>query len=155
MAGTISVPPGCRTPSWDRMWPSSGQNAPPARTSPEYSKAWPLAPDSVVEVASPYQCRPEMRAKIRLYLSASARLVWVIWPRQQQVDVWRMGHDEPLRDVESLETGWMERTSCGGSHIWLRASSRKLPKHWCWGFVNLGLPRLRPRSSHPVRKAIL
>jgi len=61
----------------------------PAKTSPEYKRAWKLAPDLVAEVASPNQYRPEMAQKAQRYLSAGVRLVWVIWPKYQQVDVWR------------------------------------------------------------------
>ncbi len=59
--------------------------------SPLFEKAWPLAPDLAVEVASPNQYRPEMAAKARHYLTAGARLVWVVWPRRREVDVWRPG----------------------------------------------------------------
>ncbi len=69
-------------------------NVPP-RTSPDYAKAWPVAPDLVVEVASPNQWRPGLGAKVRRYLDAGVRLVWVVWPRWQQVDVWRPGDAQP------------------------------------------------------------
>jgi Uma2 family endonuclease len=55
-----------------------------------------LAPDLVVEIASPSQYRPEMAAKARLYLELGVRLVWVFWPRQKRVDVWRPGSDQPV-----------------------------------------------------------
>jgi len=48
-----------------------------------------LAPDLVAEVASPNQYRPEMNTKAHLYLARGVRLVWVIWPSRQEVDVWR------------------------------------------------------------------
>lgn len=67
----------------------------PERASPAYSKAWPLAPDLVVEVASPTQYRPGMAAKARRYLAAGVPLVWIIWPRRQQVDVWRQDDTQP------------------------------------------------------------
>src|SRR5579872_3930188 len=66
----------------------------PARDSAEWDRPWQLAPDLAVEIASPNQYRPEMAAKARLYLSAGVRLVWVIWPKQKQVDVWRLSSDE-------------------------------------------------------------
>jgi Uma2 family endonuclease len=72
----------------------------PPRASPAYAKALPLAPDLVVEVASPTQYRPEMAAKARLYLAAGVRLVWIVWPKYQQVDVWRPGADQPLATLE-------------------------------------------------------
>ena len=65
----------------------------PARTSPEYAKVWRLAPDLVAEVVSPSQYRPEMTAKALRYLAAGVRLVWLIWPKYQQVEVWRPGTD--------------------------------------------------------------
>ena len=71
----------------------------PPRTSPEYAKAWPVAPDLVVEVASPYQWRPGMAAKVERYLRAGVRLVWVVWPRWQQVDVWHPGDTQPARTL--------------------------------------------------------
>jgi Uma2 family endonuclease len=61
----------------------------PPVDSPEFAKAWHLAPDLVAEVVSPNQHHPEMDAKARLYLSAGVRLVWIVWPKSQQVDVWR------------------------------------------------------------------
>lgn len=67
----------------------------PDHASPDYPKAWPIAPDLAVEVASPKQYRPGMCAKAKLYLSFGTRLVWVIWPRWQQVDVWWPGDTQP------------------------------------------------------------
>ena len=54
-----------------------------------------MAPDLVVEVASPDQSRPELADKVRRYLSAGVRLVWVVWPRYRRVDVWRIGAPAP------------------------------------------------------------
>lgn len=68
----------------------------PSRASPEYfGQPWQLAPDLAVEVASQNQFVPGMAAKACLYLSFGTRLVWVIWPRYQRVDVWRPGDVEP------------------------------------------------------------
>lgn len=53
-------------------------------------------PDLVVEIASPSQFRPEMGAKAWLWLQRGARLVWVIWPKRMQVDVWTPGQDTPV-----------------------------------------------------------
>ncbi len=71
----------------------------PERDSSEYKRAWRLAPDLVVEVASPNQYRPEMASKSRRYLSAGSRLIWVVWPRYQQVDVWRAGANDPVQTL--------------------------------------------------------
>ena len=54
----------------------------------------PFAPDLAVEVASPDQRPDGMAAKARRYLSAGTRLVWVLWPSTQHVDVWRTGRLE-------------------------------------------------------------
>jgi len=55
-----------------------------------------LAPDLAAEVVSPSQGRTEMDDKARLYLDRDVRLVWVIWPDTQTVDVWRPGADTPV-----------------------------------------------------------
>jgi Uma2 family endonuclease len=54
-----------------------------------------LAPDLVVEVASPSQRRPEMAAKATLWLSAGASAVWVVWPDVREVDVWLGRREAP------------------------------------------------------------
>ncbi len=43
----------------------------------------------MVEVASPNQHRPGIADKARRYLAAGVRLVWIVWPSRQEVDVWR------------------------------------------------------------------
>ncbi len=64
-------------------------------TAEQYERAWPLAPDLVVEVASPNQWRPGLGKKAQRYLDAGVRIVWIVWPRWQQVDVWRPGDEKP------------------------------------------------------------
>jgi Uma2 family endonuclease len=54
----------------------------------------PFAPDLAAEVASPDQRPDGMAAKARRYLGAGTRLVWVLWPSTQHVDVWRTGQLE-------------------------------------------------------------
>lgn len=61
----------------------------PAHSSATWERFWPLAPDLVGEVVSPSQTSDEMEAKARAWLGAGVRLVWVVWPKRQQVDVWR------------------------------------------------------------------
>ena len=48
-----------------------------------------IVPDLVAEVVSPSQYRPEMARKAALYIERGVRLVWIIWPSRQEVDVWR------------------------------------------------------------------
>jgi len=45
---------------------------------------------------SPDQYRPEMAAKAKIYLGAGVRLVWIVWPASQRVDVWRPGCESPV-----------------------------------------------------------
>lgn len=64
------------------------------------------APDVAVEVASPTQWRPEMADKARLWLARGCKLVWVVWPRYQTIDVWRPGDQEKrqtLRPGDELD----------------------------------------------------
>ncbi len=48
-----------------------------------------ITPDLVVEIASPSQYRPEMIKKAQIYLAAGTRMVWVIWPNSQTIEIWR------------------------------------------------------------------
>src|SRR5579864_3138915 len=47
-------------------------------------RAYPFAPDLAVEIASPRQYRPGMKAKAERYLAGGTALVWVVWPLRQQ-----------------------------------------------------------------------
>lgn len=68
----------------------------PSRHSPSIKKYQRLAPDLAVEVVSPDQYKPEMAAKAKIYLNAGVRLLWIIWPGNRTVDVWRPGSDQPI-----------------------------------------------------------
>ncbi|MFN8537574.1 MAG: Uma2 family endonuclease [Thermomicrobiales bacterium] len=46
-------------------------------------------------MASPDQHRPEMAAKAQLFLECGVQLVWVVWSRYRQADIWRMGDAQP------------------------------------------------------------
>ena len=46
---------------------------------------WPLVPDLAVEVVSPNDRADDVHDKVREYLDAGARLVWVLWPRRRSV----------------------------------------------------------------------
>ena len=48
---------------------------------------WPLAPDLAVEIVSPNDTAAELHAKVREYLDAGARMVWVFWPDERGVSV--------------------------------------------------------------------
>ncbi len=53
------------------------------------NKPIPFAPDLAAGVASPDQTQSDMDAKARVYLRGGTRLVWVVWPEREEVDVWR------------------------------------------------------------------
>jgi Uma2 family endonuclease len=57
--------------------------------APDDAKPIPFAPDLAVEVVSPDQSADAMAAKVRRYLRAGTRLVWVVWPLAKHIDVWR------------------------------------------------------------------
>ncbi len=64
-------------------------------SSVDPDKPYPFAPDLAVEVASPKQYRPEMKAKVDRYRAGGTSLVWIIWPNRRQVDVWHPGDTAP------------------------------------------------------------
>lgn len=76
----------------------------PARGTPERQGYWRLAPDLVVEVASPSQRKNEMAAKALAWLAAGAQLVWVVWPEARQADAWLPGADRPARTYGGNDT---------------------------------------------------
>ncbi len=62
------------------------------------------APDLAVEVLSPSDNPVEVHQKVRDYLEAGARLVWVIAPRAQSATVYRPdGSARLVREAESLD----------------------------------------------------
>ena len=46
---------------------------------------WPFAPDLAVEIVSPGDRADDVHSKVREYLAAGTRLVWVLWPRERAV----------------------------------------------------------------------
>ena len=63
-----------------------------------------MAPDLAAEIVSPSQYHPEMDAKARLFLARGVRLVWVIWPTAQEIDVWRPGSMTPVATLHASDT---------------------------------------------------
>lgn len=66
----------------------------------------PTPPDLAVEILSPNDRAPEVQAKVREYLDAGVRLVWVVDPRAERVRVYRPavelpqgGSEEPTREL--------------------------------------------------------
>ncbi len=48
---------------------------------------WPIPPDLAAEVVSPGDRVREVHTKVRAYLDAGTRLVWVLWPETRSVTV--------------------------------------------------------------------
>lgn len=77
---------------------------PPPRRGTAYR---PLAPDLVVEIASPSQYQPEMGEKAQVWLARGVRLVWVVWPDRRALDVWTPGAAAPatLHGADHIDGG--------------------------------------------------
>ena len=77
---------------------------PPPRKGQTYR---PLAPDLVVEVASPTQSRSDLADKAQHWIERGVTAVWVLWPAQRELDLGTAGISEPrtLHDDDALEGG--------------------------------------------------
>ncbi|HWE62769.1 MAG TPA: Uma2 family endonuclease [Chloroflexota bacterium] len=64
-----------------------------------------VAPDLAVEIASPSESRRRLAEKAQRYLDRGVRLVWVVWPRRRETDVWVPGSVAPrtLTATDSLD----------------------------------------------------
>lgn len=67
--------------------------------APDDREAWNrplhLAPDLVGEIARVGQDRASLAVKGQVWLAAGTRLVWIVWPEEQQVEVWPAGRKAP------------------------------------------------------------
>lgn len=66
------------------------------RLSKVTTKAVPVAPDLAVEVMSPNDYSPEVLEKVREYQYAGVRLVWIIRPKTQTVEVYHQYDEQPI-----------------------------------------------------------
>ena len=64
-----------------------------------------LAPDLAVEIVSPSNTWTEMAAKVRDYLEAGVRLVWIVDPRSRTVTVHELGATPVITRPEAELTG--------------------------------------------------
>lgn len=58
---------------------------------PELPQKFTIAPDLAVEVVSPSNRPRQMLNKVERYLESGTQLVWVVYPEEQVVDVYRLG----------------------------------------------------------------
>ena len=70
-----------------------------ALTPQQKEKFAPLCPDFVVELLSPSDSLEKVRAKMKEYMDNGARLGWLINPKNQQVEIYRLN-----QDVEILQS---------------------------------------------------
>lgn len=68
-------------------------------TPQQKEKFAPLCPDFVVELLSPSDSLEKVRAKMKEYMDNGARLGWLINPKNQQVEIYRLN-----KDVEILQS---------------------------------------------------
>ncbi len=67
---------------------------------------WAIAPDLVVEVASPHDSATYLQAKVTEWLEAGVRSVWVVYPDSRSVVVHEpSGHATTLREDDVLDGG--------------------------------------------------
>ena len=79
----------------------SAEHLPIVREARRRGKYAPLAPDLAVEVVSPSEGRTYVTEKVQRWLSAGTRLLWVIWPQSQTVEVWQA--DEPMQSLRASD----------------------------------------------------
>ena len=64
------------------------------------------APDLAVEVVSPSNTDLEMQQRAGEYLSAGARLVWIVNPIKQTIDVYRPGGSRTILGIDGVLEGY-------------------------------------------------
>lgn len=65
----------------------------------------PLAPDFVVELASPADWRPYLAEKMTEWLEAGVRLAWLVDPAARRVTIRRPGRDPEIRAIDEPLSG--------------------------------------------------
>ena len=60
------------------------------------------APDLAVEIVSPSDTASDLLRKVRQYLQAGARSVWVVYPEEREVHIHQAGGIRILRDADTL-----------------------------------------------------
>lgn len=78
---------------------------PKGRPFPDDS-GWDVLPDLCAEVVSPTDKADELREKVEEYFRAGVRLVWVVYPRLQLIDVFEAAdRSRVLRRADTLDGG--------------------------------------------------
>ena len=69
---------------------------------------WHVAPDLVIEIASPSDRPGTAAKKMREWLAGGVKLAWVLWPERRRVDVWQPGDTNPSEELgmaDALDAG--------------------------------------------------
>jgi Uma2 family endonuclease len=67
----------------------------PPKESKDWWGPWRGAPDLVAEIGEYDQPRQALIPKMQIWLAAGVRLAWLIWPSEEQVEVWLPGQETP------------------------------------------------------------
>lgn len=78
----------------------------PANRPVPRQNAWEVCPELCAEVVSPTDEAEDLREKVEEYFAAGVRLVWVVYPRLELVDIYENGSAvRTLRRADSLDGG--------------------------------------------------
>ena len=58
------------------------------------------APDLAIEIVSPGDDASDLREKVKQYLDAGALVVWVVYPRTEQVEIYTPGNTARILGIE-------------------------------------------------------
>ncbi len=64
-----------------------------------------LVPDIAAEVVSPSDTASEIRSRVRMWLEAGCRLVWVVYPASRSVTVYRSMSDVTMLEADDVLDG--------------------------------------------------
>lgn len=74
--------------------------------TPEQRRKFPpIAPDFVIELRSPTDDLELLQAKMQEYMDAGVRLAWMINPQEQQVEIYRQGQPQEVRELPTELSG--------------------------------------------------
>jgi Uma2 family endonuclease len=65
----------------------------------------PIAPDLVVEIASPNDTGAKVREKATRWLDVGVEIVWVLWPKRRAVSILRSGQPEVILTADDVLDG--------------------------------------------------
>jgi Uma2 family endonuclease len=85
----------------------SAERWPIDRRAPRIN-AWSMVPDLAIEIISPTNMASELLVRVREYLQAGTRLVWIVYPLEEEVHVYDAANPSHIRrflKTEALDGG--------------------------------------------------